>query len=171
MTWPEMMEILDWMTPRWPEVGRWSDERIYAWFEDLERWPTDAVRIGVRDIYENGAKVPNGGAVIRIMRALGYAPDAEALEGVLPDDIAEHRLEAVEVAVDPDHQPVAVDDDQHRHVWAILEWEDERDDGARLAECIWRPNGTAARCGESRTFSPEELRTPGEIEELAGTRR
>ena len=133
MTWSEMMEILDWMTPRWVEVGRWSDERIYAWFEDLEAWPVDSIRTAVKTIYEDGGKAPNGGQVIRSARALGFVPEIGELV--------------------------------HSHTWAILEYEDDRDDGRRLGRCVWRSGGVNGDlCGEERTFDPGELLNQSEVE-------
>ena len=48
-------------------------------------------------------------------------------------------------------------EEEHRHVWAIEEWEHERKDGQRLGCCVL--------CPETRTFSPTVLRPPGEWEE------
>lgn len=74
MTWAETMEVLDWMTPRFTEVVRWSEERVQAFHDDLLAWPKSAVMRAVVMVYEDGGKTPNGGILIRKMRTLGYRP-------------------------------------------------------------------------------------------------
>lgn len=132
MTWKEMMEILDWLTPRTREVARWSEEQVYAFYEDLRRWSATGVQRAVETLYEDGSKISNGGVVIRQLRALGYRPELEANE-------------------------------QHEHRWAIVEYEDDRDDGKRLGVCVFQAYEGADRCGLERLAEPSALRTISEI--------
>lgn len=116
MNWHEFCDLVDWMTARWPDMVRWSDQRIRALWDDLNPWPTNAITRAVRIIYENGGRLPTGGQIIKTCRDLGYQP--------------------------------ATVDTAHRHVWGIVEWEDDRGDGMRLAQC--------AICKTEKLYRPTE---------------
>lgn len=128
MKWEQTMEILDWMTPRWPEVARWSEERQYAFHEDLLTWRSDDVSAAVRMVYEEGGRAPNGGKVIQTLKSHGFRPER---------------------------------DRDHRHTWAIVEYEDDRDDGRRLVQCA------VSGCWEERVVPASEIRTETEIRDAA----
>lgn len=138
MTWAEMMEILDYLTPRLRDVGRWSEEQIYAFYEDLRRYEAKAVAKAVEEMYADGIRISNGGAVLKQLRATGARPAIDApTEG-------------------------------HEHLWAIVEYETSREDGKRLGFCVFQPYEGADRCGIERIADPEKLRTLLEIRSDSG---
>lgn len=127
MTWDEFMGMIDWMTLRWTEPSRWGEERLYAMYEDLRPWPVEGALRVAKNHYEDGNTRAPGGGQL------------------------------IRLMKDYGYSPEVDQSEEHRHVWAIDEWETEREDGLRAATCVI--------CSVERTFSPKVLRTPGEWEE------
>ena len=118
----------------WNQILNWMTDR----WEQVARWSLDKQQAYFEDLEQYPHEAVS--AVIHRKYEAGsrYAPNGGEVLAALRESGAttEHRL-------------------PHSHTWAILEYEDQRDDGLRFAVCA------VTECDESRLASPETLRTAG----------
>ena len=118
----------------WNQILDWMTDR----WEGVKGWSLDKQQAYYEDLQQYPHQAVS--AVIHRKYEAGtrYPPNGgEVLAGLRADGaLSETRL-------------------PHSHKWAILEYEDDREDGLRYAVCA------VTDCGESRRAAPETLRTAG----------
>ena len=76
MTDRDVLEIVEWMVPRWPEVAAWEPAELRVFFDDLAAYSAGSVLSALSRLYRAGReRAPRAGLVLAMLRELDIRPE------------------------------------------------------------------------------------------------
>jgi len=72
----DYLEILRWITARYPSAAKWNEETIVAYFDDLKIYSAESVFSAVKYLHKRGrAYAPNSSEILKALDDLQLFPE------------------------------------------------------------------------------------------------